>query len=303
MKNWLMFWVLGGIWGSSFLLIKVGVEDLGTLPLVAVRVGLAALIMAVFLVRTGRHWPAGRRERLALIYVGLMNTAVPWLLITWGEQHIDSGLATVLNATVPLFTLVLVYFTLSDEPVTAQKAGGLLVGFLGVALLASRDVNSSSENSLEGQLAVLLASISYASSAIVIRRYLRGIEPLTTAGLSLVVGALPVVVITLVGVRLPAPEDVSLKAAAAAITLALFNTVIAYLLFYRLIYNWGATRTTMVTYAMPPVGVTLGALFLDETVDWKIIAGAVLILGGIIAANWRRRTPLPAASVAPAKPE
>lgn len=298
MKNWAMFWGLGLIWGASFLLIKVGVEELGPLPLVSVRIGLAAVLMAIFLAVTHRRWPQTRRERLALLYVGLMNTALPFTLITWGEQNIDSGLATVLNATVPLFTLAFAHFALADERISPQKVIGLLMGFAGVAILASRSAESSSPNTLSGQVAVLVASASYASSAIVIRRYLRRVDPFVIAGGSLMIGGITVVTITLLTVRpLPDVGSLSIEAIAAVLTLALLNTVVAYFLFYHLIDAWNATRTSLVTYVMPPVGVTLGAIFLDETVDWKIVVGATLILGAIIVVNWRkRRQPVPIAA-------
>lgn len=299
MKNWAMFWALGLIWGSSFLLIKVAVDELGAMPLVTVRIGLAALTMAVFLRLSGRHWPAERRARLALLFVGVMNTAVPFTLITWGEQDIDSGLATVLNATVPLFTLVIAHVALADERITPQKIAGLAVGFAGVALLASRDADSTSPNPISGQMAVLAASLCYGVSVVTIRRYLRQVDPFTVAGSSLMIGAVFMLVLTPVLSDLPDLGGLSLDTVLAVITLALFNTVIAYFLFYHLIDTWGATRTTLVTYVMPPVGVTLGAIFLDEPVDWKIVVGAALILGGIVAANWRMRRRV-AATAAPA---
>ncbi len=295
MKNWLMFWVLGLIWGSSFLLIKVGVEDLGPLLLVSARIGIAALFMAAFLRLSGRHWPRQRREIAALIYVGVMNTALPFTLITWGEQRIDSGLATVLNATVPLFTLVFAHLALADERITPPKVAGLLVGFVGVAILAGRDAESSSPNALSGQVAVLAASASYATSAVVIRRFLRRVDPFVIAGGSLMVGAVTILAITLV-TRPSMAGDLHVQAVLAVLTLAVLNTVLAYFLFYHLIDIWGATRTTLVTYVMPPLGVTLGALFLDEAVDWKIVVGAALILGGIVVVNLHRRRPAPVAA-------
>jgi drug/metabolite transporter (DMT)-like permease len=230
------------------------------------------------------------------LYVGVMNTAVPFALITWGEQDIDSGLATVLNATVPLFALVFAHFGLADERISVQKVIGLLAGFAGVAVLASRNAESSSPNPLSGQIAVLVASASYASSAIIIRRYLRRVDPFVIAGGSLIIGAITVVTITLITVRpLPDVDEISTKAALAVLTLAVLNTVVAYFLFYHLISVWNAVRTTLVTYAMPPIGLTLGWLFLDETVDWKIIVGALMILGGIVVVNWhKRRPPVPA---------
>ena len=144
---------------------------------------------------------------------------------------------------------------------------------------------------------MLVASACYALSAVVIRRYLRGVEPLTIAGTSLIVGGVVVVAVTLATVSpLPALASLGTTTLAAVLTLALLNTVFAYFLFYHLIDTWGATRTTLVTYVMPPVGVTLGWLLLEEPVDWKIVVGAALILGGIVAVNWRR-APVPAAPV------
>ena len=297
-----MFWLLGLIWGSSFLLIKVAVEELGPLPLVSVRIGLAALFMAVFLRLTRRTWPHERTEIAALLYVGVMNTAVPFTLITWGEQDIDSGLATVLNSTVPLFTLVFAHFALSDERTTPQKVAGLALGFVGVAILASRDADSSSPNPLSGQLAVLAASASYATSAIVIRRYLRRVDPFTIAGGSLMIGGVLVILTTLITTPLPDVSNLGADTVLAVITLALLNTVVAYFLFYHLIDTWNATRTTLVTYVMPPVGVTLGALFLDEPVDWKIVVGAALILGGIVVVNLRKHRRTLASTPAAAEP-
>ncbi len=285
MKPWAMFWILGVVWGSSFLLIKIGLEDLEPLHLVSIRIALAALCMGVFLRMTGRRWPSTQREQLALLFVGVMNTAVPFSLITWGEQNIDSGLATVLNATVPLFTLVIAHFALADERITLPKVGGLMLGFVGVVLLASRSTDSSSPNTLGGQLAVLAAAVCYACSAIVLRRYLRQVEPFTIAGYSLIVGALTITLIAAVALPLPALDSLHATSLAAVIALALVNTVLAYFLFYGLLSEWGATRTTLVTYAMPPIGVTLGALFLDETVDWRIVVGAALILAGIVVVN------------------
>ena len=290
MKYWLMFWSLGAIWGSSFLLIKIAVEELGPLPLVSVRIGLAALIMGAYLWWSGRKFPRTRREILALVYIGVMNTAVPFTLITWGEQDIDSGLATVLNSTMPLFVLVLAHFMLADERMTVQKIIGLVVGFVGIVLLASRDTESSNPNPLAGQVAILGATMSYASCAIVIRRYLRRVDPFVTAGGSLMIGGVVIVVITLLTVNpLPDVGKLSTDTIVSILTLAVINTVIAYFLFYSLYDAWGATRTSLVTYAMPPIGVTLGAIFLDETVDWKIVVGAGLILVGIVAVNWRKR--------------
>jgi len=287
MKYWTMFVALGLIWGSSFLLIKVAVDDFGPLPLVSVRITLAALVMAAYLRASRRRWPTSRGELAALLFVGVANTALPFGLITWGEQTIDSGLATVLDATVPLFTLVFAHFALADEHVDVYKVIGLGIGFGGVALLAGRDADSTSPNPLSGQAAVLVASAFYALSSVVIRRYLRRVDPYVIAGGSLMIGAVAILSATLLTAPLPTISEISGQAALAVIVLALLNTVVAYFLFYGLLDAWGSIRTSLVTYLLPPVGLTLGALLLDEPVDWKIVAGTLLILSAIVAVNWR----------------
>ncbi len=287
MKHWVMFGALGVIWGSSFLLIKLAVDDLGPLPLVSVRITVAALVMAAYLRASRRRWPSTRREIVALLFVGVANTALPFGLITWGEQSIDSGLATVLDATVPLFTLVFAHFALADEHIDVYKVLGLVIGFAGVALLAGRDVDSTSPNPLSGQAAVLVASAFYALSSVTIRRYLRRVDPYVVAGGSLMIGSVAILSATLLTAPLPTVSEIGLQAALAVIVLALLNTVVAYFLFYGLLDAWGSVRTSLVTYILPPVGLTLGALLLDEPIDWKIVAGTLLILSAIVAVNWQ----------------
>lgn len=293
MKNWVIFWILAAIWGSSFLLIKIAVDDFGPLLLVSIRLVLASLMLLAFLRLTGRSLPRSRRELGLLMFVGVINTALPFTLITWGEQDIDSGLATVLNATTPLFTLVFAHFVLSDERITPQKVLGLAVGFAGVVVLTSRDVDSSSPNPLSGQLAVLGAAACYGISMVTIRRYLRKMDPFVIAGGSLTFGAIAITVVSLVAASLPARSDLTTEGVIAVLILALANTGIAYFLYYYLIAEWGATQTSLVTYALPPLGLTLGAVLLDETVDWRIALGAALILGGILVVNLHKRKPAP----------
>lgn len=288
MTQWVKFWLLALIWGSSFLLIKVAVDDLGAFPLVSIRIGLAALIFSVYFWATGRKFPHKRSEQLALIFVGIFNTAVPFTLISWGETRIDSGLATMMNATVPLFNLIIAHFVLADERLNAYKTLGLIIGFLGIIILVSGNIGS--QNSLEGQLAVVIGSISYAVSIIVIRMYLQELDPFTTAGGSLIVGAIAIISTTLVVTR-PLPDFASLEAEVilASVVLGVVNTVIAYFLFYDLIRQWGV-RASLVTYAMPPIGITLGYFVLDEKVDWRLLVGGALVLTGIVLAKINNNT-------------
>lgn len=279
MSQWVKFWMLALVWGSSFLLIKIAVEDLGPFPLVSIRIGGAAALFSIYLFVTKRALPAWGNGLGALIFVGVFNTAVPFVLISWGETRIDSSMATVLNATVPLFNLIIAHFLLADERLTGLKISGLLTGFIGVIILVSGGLQNTNV-SLLGQSAVLLASLSYASAIVTIRLKLRHLDPFTTAGWSLVIGALTIIPITLV-VATPLPTDAPTRAFAAGLTLAVVNTFIAYFLFYSLISEWGV-RASLVTYALPPIGVTLGFLVLDESIDWRLIVGGIMIVMGIV---------------------
>ena len=203
---------------------------------------------------------------------------MPFVLISFGETRIDSGLATILNATVPLFNLIIAHFALSDERLTLYKIIGLGGGFLGVVILVSEGINSGNA-SIIGEIAILAASLSYASAVVTIRLHLRHVDPYSTAAGSLIIGAFVIIPITVLFA--PRPTAIGTDALIAAITLAVINTVVAYFLFYGIIAEWGV-RATLVTYAMPPIGVTLGVLVLDEVIGWQLIVGGLLILAGII---------------------
>ncbi|MBZ0306108.1 MAG: DMT family transporter, partial [Anaerolineae bacterium] len=254
-------------------------------------VGLAALIMAGYLVATKRHLPSSWKDRFAILVVGFFNIAVPFTLITRAEESIDSSLATVLNSSVPLFSLVIAHFVLSDEKLNRYKTLGLLIGYAGIVILTFRGLSSSEGSPLQGQAFMIMAVASYAVAVVFMRARLRHIEPITTAGLTLIAAAAILIPITLLsesnlGDRL---THLSADTIGAILTLAVVNTVCAYFLFYHLIGEWGA-RATMVTYVFPPVGIALGAIFLKEVIDERLILGSGLILAGIVAVNYKPQT-------------
>jgi len=300
MKQWAAFWMLGSIWGSSFLLIKIAVDELGVFPLVAIRVGIAGILMLIYLWSTGRLALQSRWDWLSVIGIGFFNVALPFTLITRAEENIDSSLATILNATVPLFSLIFAHFILSDDRLTRERIAGLVIGYIGIIILASRGLSDTGNSPISGQIMMLAASASYAMSVVYIRARLRHIEPIRIAGLSLVVAAIIMAPLALVTEGLPEPGTWSTDTLWAIGTLGTVNTVAAYFLFYYLIAEWGA-RATLVTYTFPPIGVTLGAIFLDELVDIRLVIGGLLILGGIFVVNFSRkaRVPAPTAPVPP----
>jgi drug/metabolite transporter (DMT)-like permease len=305
MRLWLVFIALALAWGSSFLWIKVGVtEGLTPLMLVAFRLWIGFAFLVLFGRLTGARLPRQRIVIAQLALVGLLNTAVPFVLITWGEQWIASALAGILNGLVPLFTIVIAALLLRDEPITVNRLVGLLVGFAGAVLLLGRNLGptptADAQLALLGELAVVLAAICYAFAAVVFRwrfsgkdviadpvRGLRGMNPVEFALPPVFAGAVATTVVALlIDVRAGVPILPPTPAAwVAVVWLGVLGSGVAYVLYFELLKAWGATRSTLVTYAMPIVGLALGVLILRESIDAQVIGGSALIIGGIALVN------------------
>ncbi len=283
-KHWIIFITLGIIWSSSFLWIKIAIEEMGPITLVAYRVLFGLLFgIAVILVQREKM-PRTLKAWTPLLVLGLTNVAIPFFLISWGEKTIDSGVASILDATVPLFTIVVAHFLLHDDKMTVQKVVGLLIGFAGVVVLMSKDIGSSA-GSLLGQGAVILASAFYAGSSIYARKFtedtpgiFRSMGPLVSA----------TAVMWLASFFFEAPVKVPDTSIIwiALLWLGILGSGVAFVMVFYLIHEIGPTRTTMVTYLFPLGGVTLGVIFLHETLTWEIVVGAVLILTSLVVANW-----------------
>jgi drug/metabolite transporter (DMT)-like permease len=304
---WGLFLSLALIWGSSFLFIKIGL-DAGMAPftLVTWRMAMASLFLVVVLRLTRGRLPRAPGAPRRLMILALINVAIPGLLISWGEQSITSALTSVLNGLTPLFTIGIAALVLRDEPITLNRLAGLLIGFGGAILLASPNLSSSGPGvtttaALIGEIAVALGALSYAIGAVYSRHRITGsalvLDPasglrranpveiaLPQAAISgLVCGVVAIVFERPAGGLIALPPD---PTAWLAVTwLGMLGSGVAYLLFFRLVHAWGATRTTMVTYAMPIVGITLGVVVLGEELHPAEIAGTVLILGGLVLAN------------------
>ena len=283
-KHWFVFILLGAIWSSSFMWIKIAVQEVGPVTLVAFRVlfGLLFGIAVIFIQRT--PWPRTSKVWFPLLLLGLTNVAIPFFLISWGEKSIDSAVASILDATVPLFTILIAHFLLQDDKITLPKVLGLLIGFAGVIVLMSKDIGTST-GSLTGQFAVIVASMFYAGSSVYVRKttvdtpgILRSAGPLVSATAIMWLGAglfenpikIPQLGLTWV----------------ALLFLGIFGSGLAFVLAYYLIHEIGPTRTTMVTYLFPLGGVILGTTFLSEQLTWQLITGATLIVSSLAVANW-----------------
>jgi drug/metabolite transporter (DMT)-like permease len=283
-KDWAAFIALSLAWGSSFLWIKIALQEIGPITLVALRLLFGILGLLVVVAYSRPNLPDTRRLWIVLAVLGIINTALPFVLISWGQQFIDSAVAAILNSTVPLFTMVMAHWYLQDDRLTLQRVIGLVVGFIGVVVLLVRDLDGGTQSSLLGQAAVLLAAICYAFSSIFARRNAKGVFPIVQAFVPLLVAdAVMWALVPLVESPVVYP---SLPITWLAIAwLGLIGSCIAYLLYFYLLHAIGPTRTTMVTYTFPVVGVTLGVIFLNETLDINLLLGAVLVVGSIVIVN------------------
>jgi drug/metabolite transporter (DMT)-like permease len=288
-KHWTVFILLGVIWSASFLWIKIAVEEVSPVVLVGFRTLFGALtgILAILFART--RWPRDRATWWTYVILGLTSVVVPFVLISWGEITIDSAVASILNATTPLFTIVIAHYALHDDRMTPQKVLGLLVGFGGVVVLLSKDLQPGAHNSVLGQAAVIVASLFYAGSTVFARKktehvpgLVRGAAPLITASL-MMWAFLPFVERP---IRMPALPLTWV----ALLWLGILGSGLSLILWYYLLHEIGPTRTTLVSYIFPLGGVILGVLFLQEELTWQLFCGALLIVLSIVVVNWRPKS-------------
>lgn len=299
LRVWVSFWVLAAIWGSSFLLIRIGVTEspdgaaaatMSAAQVAFIRSTIAAIGLNVVLFARGKRHGYDRQTWFGLALLGVGNAVLPYWLIGLGEQSIESALASIVQATVPLFALVIAHVFLPDEKINPQKLVGLALGFTGVVILATRSAGEGKENSLWGMLAVAAASLSYAIFTVYSRRtLLKKLEPIQVAAGSFIFAGLGGVAFVflepLLGGR-PAADLAQVPSGAliAVVLLGLVNTFVAYLFFYSIIKELGAFVASNVTYVVPVFGVLLGALA-GETIDERLLLGGAFIFAGVAAIN------------------
>ena len=283
--DWALFVLLGFMWGSSYLFIKIGVDEgLPPLTLVMLRLVFGAALLAGVVAIAREPLPRDPRTIGHLVVMAVLNIVAPFTLITYGEQTVDSSLASILNATVPLFTIVLAALVLHDEPITVNRIVGLAVGFAGVLLLTSRDGIGGGAGF--GEVALILSAVSYAAGNVYARRNVRGLRPMTTAvcqvGLALAITTVLAFVF-----EDPLGTPVTPTAFLAIVWLGLLGSGMAYLLFFRMLARWGSTRSSLVAYLLPIWGIVLGVIVLNETVDELVLAGTALVIGGVALVSAR----------------
>lgn len=295
LRVWIWLVSLSVLWGGSFFFAKLAVAELRPLTVVFGRVALAAFALNLSLWLTGRSLFRRETPWAAFMIMGLLNNMIPFSLIFWGQTQIASGLASILNATTPLFTLVVAHLTTRDERITAAKVTALLTGLVGVVVLLGPDLLVGDQSGLTGQVACLGAALSYAFAGVYGRRFQSlGVAPMQAAAGQVTASAMLILPIMLLVDRpwmLPAPPTASVWAALAG--LALLSTALAYVLYFRILAAAGATNLLLVTFLIPVTAILLGTAFLGERLAPRQFAGMALIglglavLDGRLAA-WRR---------------
>jgi drug/metabolite transporter (DMT)-like permease len=283
--NWLVFFGLGFMWGSSYLFIKLAVNDFGTFTLVALRLVVGAILLWTVVRVAGQELPRERRIYGHLLVMAVINITIPFLLITWAEQSVESSLAAILTSPVPLFAIVLSSIFLADEPMRVNGVVGLIVGFVGVVIITSGGLTGQG-SSIAGEVALLGAAFSYACGAVYSRRNVRGLAPMIPAVFQVTFAAIITGVLAILFEH-PWTARPSTEAIFSILWLGILGSGLAYLFVFRLFAAWGATRTTLVAYVIPVVGIVLGYLVLAEPVDARIIVGTGLVIAGVGLVNSR----------------
>ena len=281
--DWLMLVCLSVLWGGSFFFAKIAVGEMPPLTLALGRVAIAATFLIALARATGVALPDRWRPFLVM---GLLNNALPFSLIFWGQTHIASGLAAILNATTPLFTVLVAHFATADEKLTAARLAGVAAGFAGVVVMLGPDLLRELGTAVAAQLACLAAAVSYAFAGIYGRRF-RGEPALRVAAGQLLASSalLAPVVIVLDRPWLLAPPSATVWAALVA--LAAFSTALGYLLYFRILAHAGATNVLLVTFLIPVSAILLGSMVLGEALAARHLAGMAAIALGLAAMDGR----------------
>lgn len=284
-KAWLLLIILSVLWGGSFFFIKLTLNDLQPLTVVLGRVVLAAIALTTFAYFQGHRMPTSPQVWREFLIMGALNNLIPFSLISWGQLHIDSSLAAILNATTPVFGVVLAHFLTADERLTINRILGVICGFCGVAVLVGTEVLSGLQLRGIGQFAVLLAAFSYACAGIYGRRFRQ--LPATVAATGMVSEtAVMMLPLTLVLER-PWTASLNLISLGALLALGWLSTAIAYLLYFHILAIAGATNLLLVTFLIPMSAMLLGVLVLGERLEWNAFVGMVLIFVGLAAIDGR----------------
>jgi drug/metabolite transporter (DMT)-like permease len=295
----ILFWliVMALLWGPSFLFMKVAVEEIPPVTMIAVRLSLAAIVLYAVLRSQGRTLPKWGPIWKDFTIMGLFSNALPFVLLSWGEQFIDSALAAILIGTTPIFTVILAHLFTADDHLTPAKIVGLTLGFGGLVVLVSPALMAGVEATTWGLLAAVLAAASYGAGIVYGQQRLRGLPPLVGPTAQVMTAALLLLPLSFLIERpyaIPVPSWTTLG---SLLGLALLGTALAYIVYYRTMERTSATVLSTVTYIVPVVATILGVVVLKEQLDWNAYLGFGMILLGVMVVNgviqltgWRQLT-------------
>lgn len=287
-REWGMLILLSVVWGGSFFFVGVAVRDLPPLTIAALRVGLAALALHGALRLLGLRLPRDAAVWRAFLGMGILNNAIPFGLMVWGQGHIASGLASILNAATPLFTVLVAHALTKDERLTALRLAGVAVGLAGVAVMIGTDALGQIGVHVAAQLAVIAGTVSYAFAGVYGRRFkAMGVAPLATATGQVTASTAILLPLALLFERPWTGAAPGAATVAAVLGLALVSTAFAYILYFRILATAGATNVILVTFLIPVTSILLGALVLGERLEPKHFAGMALIGGGLALIDGR----------------
>jgi drug/metabolite transporter (DMT)-like permease len=284
--EWLMLILLSIVWGGSFFFAEIALLVFGPLTIVAIRVIIGAIGLLVLARALGQALPSGFGVWRDLFVMGALNNVLPFSLIVWGQIHIDSGTASILNGTTPFFTICLAHFFIAEERMTAAKILGICLGIAGVAVLAGPTAMQGLTQAIEGQVAVLLAAVSYAFAGVWGRKRLSCLAPIPAAAGMLLASSLIMMPVALIWEGVPELPS-GMEVWASLIGIGLLSTSLAYLLYFRILAAAGASNLLLVTMLVPASAMLLGVLVLGEEIQFGALAGMALIGFGLVVIDGR----------------
>ncbi len=286
-QSWAMLALLSFLWGCSYFLIEIALE-LPVLLLVAVRIMLAALVLWAYVLLRGEEIARELSVWTAFLVMGLLNNVIPFSLIVWGQTEITSSLASILNATTPLFAVLIAAVWLHDEPVTPAKIIGVVIGFTGVAVMIGPGALAEIGGEVLAEIAVVGAGLSYACASAFGRRFHRlKLSPAVAAAGQVTMSSLVLGTAVLLTHDFSVALNASITAWAAVVAMAVFSTAFAYLLYFRLLATAGATNLMLVTFLIPVTAILLGVFLLKETLSAYEIGGMLLIFFALVVIDGR----------------
>ncbi len=288
-QEWLLLVLLSVIWGGSFFFAKVALSEVAPMTLVFFRVLLAGLALLVIIKALQKQVPKSLSVWLAFVVMGILNNLIPFTLLFWSQTYINSGLAAIFNASVPVFTVIIAHFSTRDEQFSLNKLVGVVLGVLGVSIMIGADISAQMNVKVVlAMLACVGASLSYGVASIYGRRFQQlKVEPLVVAFGQVSASAVVMLVVLLsLGYSLQVSHW-SGTTTLAVLALALVSTALAYVIFFRVLAKGGATNISLVTLLIPVSAILLGVLFLDEQLESSHVLGMLVIFAGLIAIDGR----------------